>query len=66
MDGPASSSASDVHVVSTVSIIRILETIDSLCIDNTSWLTVDHHHHHHHFIDRTHTKQEKYSETPVN
>ena len=29
-----------------------------------------HHHHHHHFIvirhDRTHTKQEKYSETSVN
>ena len=40
---------------------------------HSNWSTscsVHHHHHHHHFIvirhDRTHTKQEKNSETSVN
>ena len=37
-----SSVASGVHVVSTVPTIRILETIDSLCIDNIGWQAVPH------------------------
>jgi len=39
-DVPSSLSASDVHFVTIRPIIRILETVDRICIDNIGWQAV--------------------------